>query len=202
MSATIIHFVRHGEVHNPDQILYSRLPDFRLSENGRQQAEAAGNFLAQRPISAIYASPQPRTQETAGYIAKHHALPIQTAELLNEVYTPYEGRPHADLDALGWDLYTGIDPAYEQPEDVLARTQAFIQQVRQDHAGQEVVAVSHGDVLFFYFLQLRGEVATAGYQFDLRRLGLAEAYPATAGIITYTFEADADLPEFVYTRPY
>lgn len=202
MAPTMIHFVRHGEVHNPDQVLYSRLPNFRLSETGRQQAAAAGEFLASRPIAAIYASPQPRTQETASYIASHHEVPIQTAEALNEVYTPYEGKHHSDLDALGWDLYTGIDAAYEQPEDILARTQAFIQQARQDHAGKEVVAVTHGDVLFFYFMHIRGETVTAGYKFDLRRLGLDEAYPATAGIISYEFTDDAALPEFRYTRPY
>ena len=35
MSATTIHFVRHGKVYNPDHLLYERLPDFHLSDLGR-----------------------------------------------------------------------------------------------------------------------------------------------------------------------
>ena len=35
---TRVHVVRHGEVHNPDGILYGRLPGFRLSDTGRAQA--------------------------------------------------------------------------------------------------------------------------------------------------------------------
>lgn len=32
MPAELIHLVRHGEVYNPDRVLYERLPGFRLSE--------------------------------------------------------------------------------------------------------------------------------------------------------------------------
>ena len=28
---TVVHLVRHGEVHNPEKVLYGRLPGFRLS---------------------------------------------------------------------------------------------------------------------------------------------------------------------------
>ena len=62
---TTIHLVRHGEVHNPDDIYYGRIPGYRLSERGREQAAAAGKFLAKRRLAAIYASPQQRAQETA-----------------------------------------------------------------------------------------------------------------------------------------
>ena len=37
MSRTIVHVMRHGEVHNPQGILYGRLPGYRLSERGRAQ---------------------------------------------------------------------------------------------------------------------------------------------------------------------
>ncbi len=33
---TRVHVVRHGEVHNPDGVLYGRLPGFHLSEAGRR----------------------------------------------------------------------------------------------------------------------------------------------------------------------
>ena len=43
---TIVHVMRHGEVHNPEQILYGRLPGYRLSDRGRGQAEAVAQWLA------------------------------------------------------------------------------------------------------------------------------------------------------------
>lgn len=52
MSATTIHFVRHGKVYNPDHLLYERLPDFHLSDLGRRMAQATAAYLpiALRPI--------------------------------------------------------------------------------------------------------------------------------------------------------
>ncbi|MGO1497115.1 MAG: histidine phosphatase family protein, partial [Agrococcus casei] len=38
MPATRLHLVRHGEVHNPDGILYGRIPGYRLSERGERMA--------------------------------------------------------------------------------------------------------------------------------------------------------------------
>ncbi|HQV21412.1 MAG TPA: phosphoglycerate mutase family protein, partial [Gordonia sp. (in: high G+C Gram-positive bacteria)] len=35
---TVVHMMRHGEVYNPDGVLYGRLPGFRLSDTGRTQA--------------------------------------------------------------------------------------------------------------------------------------------------------------------
>ena len=43
---TIVHVMRHGEVHNPDKILYGRLPDYHLSDRGRAQAQAVADWLA------------------------------------------------------------------------------------------------------------------------------------------------------------
>ena len=72
MSATTIHFVRHGKVYNPDHLLYERLPDFHLSDLGRRMAQATATYLAKNPqtntIAAVYSSPLDRTRETAGAI--------------------------------------------------------------------------------------------------------------------------------------
>ena len=72
MSATTIHFVRHGKVYNPDHLLYERLPDFHLSDLGRRMVQATAAYLAKNPqtntIAAVYSSPLDRTRETAGAI--------------------------------------------------------------------------------------------------------------------------------------
>ena len=47
---TIVHVMRHGEVYNPDKILYGRLPDYHLSARGRGQAQAVADWLALRVL--------------------------------------------------------------------------------------------------------------------------------------------------------
>src|SRR5699024_3531401 len=42
---TLVHLMRHGEVHNPDSILYGRLPGYNLSELGHQMAQMVADDL-------------------------------------------------------------------------------------------------------------------------------------------------------------
>ena len=55
MTRTVVHLLRHGEVHNPDKILYGRLPNFRLSETGRHQAEVVAKAFTDIDLVAILA---------------------------------------------------------------------------------------------------------------------------------------------------
>ncbi|MDJ0954304.1 MAG: histidine phosphatase family protein [Acidimicrobiia bacterium] len=64
-----IHLIRHGEVENPGDIVYGDIPGFVLSPHGRQQAKAAGRYLAPNPPTLIVSSPLDRAVETAGLIA-------------------------------------------------------------------------------------------------------------------------------------
>ena len=96
-----IHLVRHGEVENPKGIIYGRLPGFRLSERGRQQAAAAGRRLADADVGAIWASPLERAQETAQAIAEVHGLPITTDDRLLESLSAFEGVGKNVLKLLG-----------------------------------------------------------------------------------------------------
>ena len=67
MPADRLHLVRHGEVHNPQRVLYGRLPNFRLSDDGRAMAQQAADHVKRlgRPVTALYASPLQRTRESA-----------------------------------------------------------------------------------------------------------------------------------------
>ena len=75
---TRVYVMRHGEVHNPSKVLYGRLPDYHLSDRGREQAKAVADWLADRDITYIVASPLERAQETAAATASRHGLPINT----------------------------------------------------------------------------------------------------------------------------
>src|SRR6266568_1732692 len=63
---TIVHLVRHGEVANPDGILYGRIPGFRLSEDGQMMAKNAADFLAGRDITLLRSSPLERWNHFEG----------------------------------------------------------------------------------------------------------------------------------------
>ena len=42
---TVVHLMRHGEVHNPAGVLYGRIPDYHLSELGRKMAEVTAKYV-------------------------------------------------------------------------------------------------------------------------------------------------------------
>ena len=78
MPATRIHLVRHGEVHNPDGVLYGRLPNFGLSQLGHQMAEASADHIRSSgaKVSRLLVSPLQRTLESAKPIAERFNVPI------------------------------------------------------------------------------------------------------------------------------
>lgn len=91
----IIHLLRHGHVHNPDKVLYGRMPGFRLSRTGQDMARAVADYLvAERvPVGRVLASPLQRAQETAEPIAAAFDVAIDTEPRVIEAGNDYEGSP-------------------------------------------------------------------------------------------------------------
>jgi broad specificity phosphatase PhoE len=204
MTPTYITFVRHGHVHNPQAVYYGRLPGFHLSQEGRRQAAATASVLQDQPIAAMFSSPQRRTRETAQILLQHHPdLSMQIHEKLNEVHTPFDGRPIKELEERGWDAYTGASASYEQPQDVLTRARQFIAEVRQIHMGQHVVAVTHGDLIAFLILWAKGLAAIPQHKSEIRKLGIADGYPAPASISKFVYHtaAEDEVPHLAYANP-
>ena len=199
-----IHLIRHGEVHNPDQILYGRLPRFRLTQDGWQQARATGARLKTCGINAVFSSPLLRARQTAQAIILHHPrLKLRISGLLNEVCTSYEGRPGAEIDARGGDVYTGGDACNEQPQDIVDRTRRFISRMSRQYPGGEVAAVTHGDVITFMVLWANGFDLSPRNKTRLLKAGYPNAYPAHASVTTLTYQATSseEKPIIVYTLP-
>ncbi len=88
-----VHLVRHGQVHNPDKVLYGRLSQFRLSEAGEQMAQAVADyFVAEKiPVKRVIASPLDRAQQTAAPIAAAFGLPVDAEPRIIEAGNLYEG---------------------------------------------------------------------------------------------------------------
>jgi broad specificity phosphatase PhoE len=201
---TTIYLVRHGNVHNPKRILYGRLPRFRLSRRGLEEARAAGRLLNGAPVAALYCSPLLRTRQTAREIREFQpGISLRLSSHLLEVLNPFEGRPSGEVDARNGDVYTGVGPPYEQPQDIVARVLKFFQLARLRHAGESVVAVTHGDVIVFAMLWARGMALTPQNKSGLHALGFTGGYPATGSLTAFTFRTDSprELPEIRYFKP-
>ena len=99
---TIVHAMRHGEVHNPDGILYERLPGFRLSANGLAMARAVAEAFVDVPLTHLRTSPLQRAVETIEpFAATRPGLEVVTDERLTEAGNRFVGqvfgRHHAAL---------------------------------------------------------------------------------------------------------
>ena len=82
---TVVLFVRHGQTPTTGKVLPGRAPGLHLADKGIAQAETAGERIAALDrVSAIYASPMERTQETAAPIAKACKLRVRTHKGLIE----------------------------------------------------------------------------------------------------------------------
>ncbi|HEV7419413.1 MAG TPA: histidine phosphatase family protein [Mycobacterium sp.] len=147
---TIVHVMRHGEVHNPEGLLYGRLPGYHLSERGKEQAAAVADWLADRDVVYVVASPLERAQETAAPIAAAHDVPVDTDAELIESMNVFEGQrvspgDGALRDPRNWrHLRNPRTPSWGEPyAEVAARMTAAVHRARARAAGHEAVCVSH-----------------------------------------------------------
>ncbi|MDZ7929888.1 MAG: histidine phosphatase family protein [Rhodococcus sp. (in: high G+C Gram-positive bacteria)] len=147
---TIVHVLRHGEVHNPKGILYGRLPGFKLSVTGQSQAKSVADALAGHDITHVVASPLLRAQETAAPIAAAHGLTIAEDENLIEAGNEFEGLRVAVGDGAlrrprhWWKLRDPFTPSWGEPYLQIAhRMLAAVNAARVEAVGHEAVCVSH-----------------------------------------------------------
>lgn len=147
---TTVHLMRHGEVYNPEGVLYGRMPDFHLSELGRKMAERGAEFFAQRDVVAVVASPLDRAQETAAPIAARRGLEVRTDGRLIEAANFFEGKRFSVGDgvlkrpAVWPKLYNPFRPSWGEPyTEQVARVRQAMEAARDLAAGHEAVCVSH-----------------------------------------------------------
>lgn len=148
--STTVHVVRHGEVHNPDGVLYGRMGGFSLSERGREMAQTVAAALAEHDIVRVWTSPLERARETAEPIAAGHGLEAEVDPRVTESANVFEGRrfsPGASplRDPGTWrHLWNPARPSWGEPyEAVAVRMRAAILDARAAAAGREAVIVSH-----------------------------------------------------------
>ncbi|MDO8582930.1 MAG: histidine phosphatase family protein [bacterium] len=150
---TRVFFVRHGEVENPDNIWYGRLPEFPLSKNGKKQIEKTAQILSKENITAIYASPLLRTKQSAEIISKKLGLSISYSDYILEIKSTFQGkvneyiRSHTD----NFNIFTD-----ETIDQVAQRMKKFIDEIIIKHKEQNIVIVTHGDPIMIVKAQKEG----------------------------------------------
>src|ERR1700722_7843032 len=149
-ATAIVHLVRHGEVENPERVLYGRIPGFHLSEAGRLMAKKAADYLAGRDVTVLKSSPLERALETADPIAAEFRLPVQVDDRLIEPWNHFEGlRFGVGAGALRqprhWlHLRNPFLPSWGEPyREVAARVLAAAADAARQASGHEAVCVSH-----------------------------------------------------------
>lgn len=150
MSAGIF-LVRHGEVHNPDHVVYADLAGFPLSATGRRQALEVADHLPDH--ATVVTSPLDRAVETAQIIASGTGSDVIIDDALTEwaLGSRWAGHVWEQLD----ESFPGELTAYlEHPDDLpfspeplaeLTRRVAVAVQRRSDISDGPLVFVSHQD---------------------------------------------------------
>jgi broad specificity phosphatase PhoE len=148
--STTVHVARHGEVENPEKILYGRQPGWRLSTRGQQMAETLGEWSKSINVGALHVSPLQRAQETAAPIARAHGLEITTDERLIEAANVFEGKSFELGSGVlkhpsSWrHLYNPWKPSWGEPyEEQINRMLAAVFAAHKAANGKDAIIVSH-----------------------------------------------------------
>jgi broad specificity phosphatase PhoE len=198
---TVVHLLRHGEVFNPQGILYGRLPGFQLSDAGEAMAEKAADWFRGRDVTHLVSSPLERAQQTAAPLARELDLPVAIDDRLIEAGNAFEGLKFGVGDgalkrpATWWKLRNPFRPSWGEPYvEIAARMLAAVEAARDAARGHAAVCVSHQLPIWTVRLHLEGRryvhdprnrqcglasVTSVTYEGD-RMVGVSYAEPAGA----------------------
>ncbi len=125
-----------------------------LDDNGRAQARAAAERLADLPLKAVYASPLARTAETAEIVAAPHRLAVRHDDGLLEVeYGTWTDRPLKPLTRTKrWPVIQARPSLVTFPDGESIRAAQLravdaLEAIVGRHPREAVAAVSHADVI-------------------------------------------------------
>jgi broad specificity phosphatase PhoE len=148
---TIVHLLRHGEVHNPEGVLYGRRDGFHLSELGQRMARRVAASIGDRDIVHMVSSPLERARETGAPLAAARGLEpvidprvIESTNKLEGVSFRDGGMTFVKRPSLLRHMYNPLKPSWGEPyDDIAARMMAAVHEARDAARGHEAVVVSH-----------------------------------------------------------
>jgi len=196
-----VHLVRHGEVFNPDKVLYGRLPGFGLSSLGLQMAQELADSWQTEP-KILVSSPLKRAQETMAPLAKKFQLPVRTDQRVIEAGNKFQGlsdmRRRLRNPRL-WPLVINPwRPSWgEAYAHQVARMAATIQDLRDElmrsyGSGASAVVVSHQLPIWVTNLSVQGK--PLAHDPRQRQCSLAS-------VTTFEFAPEQCVPTVYYSEP-
>ena len=148
--SSAVHVLRHGEVENPNKILYGRQPGWYLSSRGQEMAATLGQWSKSIDLGALHVSPLQRAQETAAPIAAAHNMAITTDERLIEAANIFEGKSFELGSGVlkhpsSWrHLYNPWKPSWGEPYvEQINRMLAAVFAAKDAANGKDAICVSH-----------------------------------------------------------
>lgn len=169
---TRVLLIRHGATVLSAEDRFAGSTDVLLSDEGRNQARALGERLADAELAAVYCSPMKRTVETASLIASPHALNLVTDAGLREIdHGHWEQLTRRDVEARfpeeysNWeaDPFTFAPEAGESGLSVMARALPVLRRIVVAHEGKTVAVVSHKATIRLVLCSLLG-IDARGYR--------------------------------------
>lgn len=147
----VVHVVRHGQVHNPEGVLYGRTPGYGLSVLGKQMAERLGEYFADAPLVYLVSSPLQRAQETMAPIAaRHPQLEVHIDDRVIEAANVFEGKSFGNRNEIllrpssWWHLRNPLQPSWgESYKSILARMREAIADAASHAIDGEALIVAH-----------------------------------------------------------
>ena len=196
-----VHLVRHGEVFNPDKVLYGRLPGFGLSALGHQMAEELADGWKAAPQIAV-SSPLLRAQETIAPLAQKFQLDIRTEARVVEAENSFQGLSDMRRQLRNpklWPLVLNpFRPSWGEPyTQQVARVAQTVQTLRDElmltyGPGASAVVVSHQ--LPIWVTRLSAEGKQLAHDPRRRQCSLAS-------VTSFEFAPGQRVPTVSYTEP-
>lgn len=206
LTKVLVHLVRHGQVDNPGDLFYGRLPGFPLSDKGREQAEVTARYLAAfgGSIRELRCSPLDRARETAGILQRVLGLSEPAIdERLTEAGSWREGLPRSPAPlAYVRRYFNSAERAKSEAEAAVAeRVVAAVRDARSRLKTDDdaAVLVAHQTPIWL------GRVALEHGQGAFRRRSLKSVSPwffvrspcDVASVSTLVFEGASERPSAV-----
>ena len=148
--SSAVHVLRHGEVENPNKILYGRQPGWYLSSRGQEMSATLGEWSKSIELGSLHVSPLQRAQETAAPIAAAHNMAITTDERLIEAANIFEGKSFELGSGVlkhpsSWrHLYNPWKPSWGEPYvEQINRMLAAVFAAKDAANGKDAICVSH-----------------------------------------------------------
>jgi broad specificity phosphatase PhoE len=151
---TRIWLVRHASHDLLGKRLAGRMDGVDLNAAGHEEARALAQRFVTAPLVAIYSSPMPRAVQTVAPLAALLGQQVIITEALNEIdFGDWTGLTFEELSTDGrwheWNANRGsaVPPRGESMKDVQSRVLQSLDRLAHQHEGEELLMVTHGDVI-------------------------------------------------------